>query len=143
MTKEENTSNASKTTSKASKGGKKHANATSFNSETAKAAQKKSRESLKRNRSMREWAKFYGAQHIKLKNPQGVEEDATWDGAVVVGLYKSAMAGDSKAAKMIADLKGESPEQVLNVNANVNTKREPDMTPEQAARFVAELNKHI
>ena len=92
---------------------------------------------------MREWAKFYGAQHIAIKNPQGVEEDATWDGAVVVGLYKSAMAGDSKAAKMLADLKGESPEQVLNVNANVKTKREPDMTPEEAARFVAELNKHI
>lgn len=143
MAKVAKTSKASKTASKASKGGKKHANATSFNSETAKAAQKKSRESLKRNRSLREWAKFYGAQHITLKNPQGVEEDATWDGAVVVGLYKSAMAGDSKAAKMLADLKGESPAEKIEVKGTCKVRHETNMTPQEAAVFIAELDKRI
>ena len=137
-------SKTSKAASKASKESKsKHANATSFNSETAKKAQLKSRESLKRNRSLRKWAEFYGKQHISMPMPEGGKEDTTWDGAVIVGMYRSAMAGDSWAAKYLADLTGQSPEQVLNVNANVKTKREPDMTPEEAARFVAELNKHI
>lgn len=143
MTKGAKTSKASKTASKGTKAKSKHANATSFNSETAKAAQKKSRESLKRNRSMREWAKFYGAQHITLKNPQGVEEDATWDGAVVVGLYKSAMAGDSKAAKMLADLKGESPAEKIEVKGTCKVRHETNMTPQEAAEFIAELDKRI
>lgn len=144
MEKESKTSKASSAKATGGKGTKsKHANATSFNSETAKAAQLKSRESRKRNTSMRKWAEFYGKQHISMPMPDGGKEDTTWDGAVVVGLFRRAMSGDTNAAKYIAELRGEAPEQTLNINANVKSKREPEMTPEEAARFVAELNKHI
>lgn len=144
MAKASKTSKKVSKASEASKGAKnKHANATSFNSETAKAAQLKSRESRKRNTSLRKWAEFYGKQHIAMPMPDGGKEETTWDGAVIVGLYRRAMSGDTNAAKYLAELSGQNPEQTLNINANVKTKREPDMTPEEAARFVAELNKHI
>lgn len=132
-----------KDTSKSKPKGKR--NATSFTSETAKAANKKSRESARRNRSMKEWAKFYGAQHIKLPMPDKTEIDATWDGAVVVGLYRSAMAGNAKAAKFLAELSGQAPAQQIEANVNLKgkVKTEKDLSPEEAARFVAELNKHI
>ncbi len=118
-------------------------NATSFNSKTAKEANKKSRESARRNRSLREWAKFYGKQHIKLKNPQGKEEDATWDGAIVVGLYRKAMSGDTSAAKLLADLTGQSPAQQIEVSGTAKVKHEHDMTPAEAAEFIKELKTKI
>lgn len=118
-------------------------NATSFTSETAKAANKKSRESARRNRSMREWAKFYGKQQISLKMPDGGEEKATWDGAVIIGLYRKAMTGDAQAAKLIADYTGQTPAMEANVNVKGNLKREPDLTPQEAAEFIAELSKRI
>lgn len=73
--------------------------------------------------------------------PSGDKIDATWDGAVVVGLYKSAMSGDSKAAKFLADITGQSPAQQVEMTAKV--KHEADMTPQEAAEFIAELKKHI
>lgn len=113
-----------------------------FNSETAKEANRKSRESARRNKSLREWAKFYGKQLISVEIPESNEkEKSTWDGAVVVGLYKRAMQGDHNAAKLLAELGGQAPEQNVNVNANVRQER--DLSPEEAAEFIAELNKKI
>lgn len=136
MTKAKETSESKKAQKK-----KRKANKTSFTSETAKKAQKASCESRKRNCSLKEWAKFYGKQHITLQMPDKSKVDATWDGAVVVGLYRSAMAGDSKAAKFIADITGQSPAQQVEVKAQV--KHEADLTPKEAAEFIAELDKRI
>ena len=118
-------------------------NATSFNSKTAKEANKKSRESARRNRSLREWAKFYGKQHISLPMPEGGKEDATWDGAIVVGLYRKAMSGDTSAAKLLADLTGQTPAQNVNITADAKVKHEAELSPKEAAEFIAELDKHI
>ncbi|MBR3647111.1 MAG: hypothetical protein IKN59_01810 [Paludibacteraceae bacterium] len=121
---------------------KRKRNATSFNSETAKIAQKKSRESLRRNRSLREWARFYGKQNIKIEIPDSDEkEKATWDGAVIVGLYRRAMQGDHNAAKLLAELGGQAPEQNVNVTASV--KQERELTAEEAAAFYTALDKKI
>lgn len=133
----------SETEAKQAKPKKSKRNATSFNSKTAKEANKKSRESARRNRSLREWAKFYGKQHITLKTPEGKDEQATWDGAVVVGLYRKAMSGDTSAAKLLADLTGQTPAQNLNVTATAKVKHEADLSPKEAAEFIAELDKHI
>ena len=117
-------------------------NATSFNSKTAKEANKKSRESARRNRSLREWAKFYG-KPFPSQPPQGKEEDATWDGAIVVGLYRKAMSGDTSAAKLLADLTGQSPAQQIEVSGTAKVKHEHDMTPAEAAEFIKELQTKI
>lgn len=120
-------------------------NATSFTSETAKEANRKSREAARKNRSLREWAKFYGRQKISVHMPDGSKEDATWDGAVIVGLFRRAIAGDPQAAKLLADYQGQTPAQQIDVKANVRgaMKHETNMTPQEAAEFIAELNKRI
>lgn len=124
---------------------KKKKNRTSFTSETAKAANKKSRESARRNKTLRDWAKFYGKMAIKIENAEGDEETTTWDGAVVVSMYKAAWGGDTKAAKLLTEITGQLAEQTVNVKAQVDAhvKAEKELTAEEAAEFIAELSKRM
>ena len=75
--------------------------------------------------------------------PEGGKEDATWDGAIVVGLYRKAMSGDTSAAKLLADLTGQTPAQNVNITADAKVKHEAELSPKEAAEFIAELDKHI
>lgn len=120
---------------------KKKKNRTSFTSETAKAANKKSRESARKNKTLRDWAKFYGKQAIKIENAEGEEETTTWDGAVVVSMYKAAWSGDTKAAKLLTEINGQAVEQTVNVKAQVeaHVKAERELTAQEAAEFMREL----
>lgn len=124
---------------------KKKKNRTSFTSETAKLANKKSRESARRNKSLRDWAKFYGKQAIKIENAEGDEETTTWDGAVVVSMYKAAWGGDTKAAKLLTEITGQSVEQTVNVKAQVDAhvKAEKELTAQEAAEFMRELETRM
>lgn len=114
-----------------------------FTPETAKAASKKSRESARRNKSLREWAKFYGKQQISIKLPN--EEDktqVTWDGAVIVALYKRAIIkGDHNAAKLLADLSGQTPEQNVNITANIATRK--SLSVQEARDLLDNIEKEI
>ena len=73
--------------------------------------------------------------------PDKTKTDATWDGAVVIGLYRAAMQGDTKAAAMIAKLTGQEVDETIKVDAKVKNERE--LTPEEAAEFIAALKTKI
>ena len=57
-------------------------------------------------RSLREWAEIF--RDMPAKN----DPHMTMGGAVALKLYDSAMAGDVKAARLIAELQGEMEEQI-------------------------------
>ena len=116
---------------------------TSFNSETAKEANKKSREAARRHKTFREWAKTLGKQLIKVELADGESIKTTWDGAVIIGTYKAAMNGDTKAAKLLVEVTGQAVEPTLNVNAKVTNTNEKQLTAKEAADFIAELSKLI
>lgn len=120
---------------------KKHTNKGQFTRETAKEMQKKSREAAIRNRKWREYVKALGKQQIEIGMPDGTKQKTTWDGAIVVSAYRLAIAGDDKSRKFIGMLNGQLEEPTLKIEAKV--KSEPDMTPEEAANFIAELEKRI
>lgn len=114
-----------------------------FTTETAKAASKKSRESARRNKSLREWAKFYGKQQISVKLPDEENKtQVTWDGAVIISLYKRAMTkGDTQAAKLLAELSGQAPEQNVNITANIATRK--SLSVQEARDLLDNIEKEI
>lgn len=75
----------------------------------------------RRKRSMREAAEYYLSLPVKDQKvinrfeKDGIEaEDIDNQMAVIVGLTKSAMKGDSKAAKLIIEMLGENPKEEPN-----------------------------
>lgn len=76
--------------------------------------------------------------------PDKSTEATTWDGAVVIGMFRAAMNGDTKAAQTLAKLTGQMDEQVnVNANVNANVKAERNLTPEESKQFLEELNARI
>ena len=120
---------------------KKHTNKGQFTKDTAKEAQKKSRVAAVRNRKWREYVKALGKLEITLTMPDGSKQKTTWDGAIVVSAYRLAIAGDDKSRKFIGMLNGQLEEPTVKVEAKV--KHEAEMTPKEAAEFIAELEKRI
>jgi hypothetical protein len=120
---------------------KKHTKKGQITRETAKEMQKKSREAAVRNRKWREYVKALGKMEITMQMPDGSKQKTTWDGAVVVSAYRLAIAGDDKARKFIGMLNGQLDEPTLKVEAKV--KHERDMSPEEAADFIAQLKQRI
>lgn len=75
----------------------------------------------RRKRSMREAAEYYLSLPVKDQKvinrfeKDGIEaDDIDNQMAVIVGLTKSAMKGDSKAAKLIMEMLGENPKEEPN-----------------------------
>lgn len=69
---------------------------------------KASGEARRRKKTMKEWAQYIGSLGIDVKKPSGDTEHMDFDGAVMYKQYQAAiMEGDTKAAKFIAELKGE------------------------------------
>lgn len=75
----------------------------------------------RRKRSMREAAEYYLSLPVKDQKvinrfeKDGIEaEDIDNQMAVIVGLTKSAMKGDSRAAKLIMEMLGENPKEEPN-----------------------------
>lgn len=58
-------------------------------------------------KTMREWAKVFGAIPITAQTPGGPVETTTLGGIVVAQMQK-ATKGDTKAAKFVSDLLGET-----------------------------------
>ena len=74
---------------------------------------------MARQRTMREWAEFFGNLPVhddKLKEPKSAdtikEANPTMDGAVMAAMYAKAAKGDVRAAEFIAKLKGQTTEDV-------------------------------
>ena len=57
-------------------------------------------------RTMREWAEIF------RDTPTKVDPRMTMGGAVALRMYDAAMAGDVKAARLLAELQGEMEEQI-------------------------------
>lgn len=57
---------------------------------------------------MREWAKVFGAVPVTVKAQDGTDVDTTTLGNIVAAQMQKATRGDTKAAKFIADLLGET-----------------------------------
>lgn len=85
--------------------------------------------------------KALGKMQITMQMPDGTKEQTTWDGAIVVSAYRLAIAGDDKARKFIGLLNGQLDEPTLKIEAKV--RKEPDLTPEEAADFIARLKEQI
>ena len=85
----------------------------------ARIGGKASQDAQKRKRTMREWAQFYGTLPLKegkIKDPKngaGIKEaNPTLDGAVLAALYSKAMKGDTRAASLLAQMKGQLTEEI-------------------------------
>ncbi len=59
-------------------------------------------------KTMREWAKIFGAIPVKVKAQDGTEVDSTTLGSIVAVQMQKATKGDTKAAKFVSDLLGET-----------------------------------
>lgn len=111
-----------------------------FNSETGKAANKKSRESARRNKAWREYVRILGKEQISIAMPDGSTNRTTWDGAIIVKAYNQAIHGDDKARQFIGKLNGQLDD---TQKIDMRVKSDKQLSPEEAAEFIAELNKRI
>ncbi len=59
-------------------------------------------------KTMREWARIFGAVPVTIKAQDGTDVNTTTLGNVVAAQLQKATRGDTKAAKFIADLLGET-----------------------------------
>lgn len=67
----------------------------------------------KEEKNLREWAKIIGGIKTNVALPDGTLcKDATLDADLIMQQYRKAHAGDTKAARFIAELKGELIQQV-------------------------------
>lgn len=67
--------------------------------------------------------------------------------AMTVAMFEEAMQGNVQAFNTLRDTAGEKPANVTELTgkdgAPINMKQETDLTPKQAAAFIAALNKKI
>ena len=89
--------------------------------EEVKRIQRLGTEAAARKRSMqksrREWAELIGKLPIQVVKPDGQPlEGADLDGAVVMQLYRDAIKGSTKSARLILELHGD-----LEQNINLRT----------------------
>jgi hypothetical protein len=59
-------------------------------------------------KTMREWARIFGAVPVKVKAQDGTDVETTTLGNIVAAQMQKATRGDTKAAKFVADLLGET-----------------------------------
>ena len=75
-------------------------------------------------KTMREWAKIFGAIPVKVKTPDGKEADTTTLGAIVAAQMAKATRGDTKAAKYVSELLGETAAEGAGITLVVNASDE-------------------
>lgn len=77
-------------------------------------------------KTMREWARIFGAVPVTIKAQDGTDVNTTTLGNVVAAQLQKATRGDTKAAKFIVDLLGETAGETggltLVVNASPDVK---------------------
>ena len=73
---------------------------------------------------MREWAKVFGAIPVKVKAQDGTEVESTTLGSIVAVQMQKATKGDTKAAKFVSDLLGETKDAASALTLVVNASEE-------------------
>lgn len=119
--------------------------------ESARNGAKKSNEVQARNRTMRQWAEFYGQlplQKGKLKDPKTAQDlgkdpktnlpksNVTMDGAILASAYAKAMKGDVRAMQFLATIKGEFTQEVT-----VHTDPVATLTEEQLDAIIDAISQ--
>lgn len=88
--------------------------------EEAKKGGIASGEARRKKKAMREWAEIIGSLPTAVKAPDGsLIEGADLDADAVMQQYYAAHKGNTKAAKFLADLKGEMVQRVDVENARI------------------------
>lgn len=87
--------------------------------EAARKGAMKTKETKARQRSMKEWADFFGNLPMKsgkTKDPKSGDKikdsNMTMDGAVLASAYSKALKGDVRAIQFLATLKGQFAEEI-------------------------------
>lgn len=75
-------------------------------------------------KTMREWAKIFGAIPVKVKAQDGTEVESTTLGSIVAVQMQKATKGDTKAAKFVSDLLGETKDGASALTLVVNASEE-------------------
>jgi len=75
-------------------------------------------------KTMREWAKVFGAIPVKVKAQDGTEVESTTLGSIVAVQMQKATKGDTKAAKFVSDLLGETKDGASALTLVVNASEE-------------------
>ena len=75
-------------------------------------------------KTMREWAKIFGAIPVKVKAQDGTEVESTTLGSIVAVQMQKATKGDTKAAKFVSDLLGETKDAASALTLVVNASEE-------------------
>ena len=75
-------------------------------------------------KTMREWAKVFGAIPVKVKAQDGTEVESTTLGSIVAVQMQKATKGDTKAAKFVSDLLGETKDAASALTLVVNASEE-------------------
>lgn len=68
---------------------------------------KRSGEVRRERKALREVYETVGQKEITITNPDGTKETVILDFAVAIAQYKKAVKGDTKAARHIAEIRGE------------------------------------
>ena len=114
---------------------------------TAEEARKKGRAgglksgaARREKRSMKRWAEIIGEMAFPgVKTPDGKEvPGATADGAMVMSLYRKAVAGDARAARLLMDLRGEL---VQKVEHSGDGTRPIVVATEEERRLIEQLQR--
>lgn len=71
-------------------------------------------------KTMREWARIFGAVPVKIKAQDGSDVETTTLGNIVAAQMQKATRGDTKAAKFVADLLGETAGETGGITLVVN-----------------------
>lgn len=79
-----------------------------YRKEVARAGGIASGKARRGQKTMREWARIFGAVPVTIKAQDGTDVNTTTLGNVVAAQLQKATRGDTKAAKFIADLLGET-----------------------------------
>ena len=75
-------------------------------------------------KTMREWARIFGAVPVTIKAQDGTDVNTTTLGNVVAAQLQKATRGDTKAAKFIADLLGETAGETGGLTLVVNASQD-------------------
>ena len=107
--------------------------------ENARKAGRASGKARKERSNLR--AAFKELLAIKDKSPKDPKRQITGAEALALAMYDKAMQGNVNACKLIAEITGEYKQ---DIKAEIKTDvQEQQMTPQEAAEFIRELEKRI
>lgn len=102
-----------------------------YRQEVARAGGIASGKARREQKTMREWAKVFGAVPVTIKAQDGTDIETTTLGNIVAAQMQKATRGDTKAAKFVSELLGETKGETGNITLVVNASDEGKANIEQ------------